>query len=180
MQTVDLIILLPILYGAFKGYKRGFIIEIVSIAAFIISVLVAFKFMAEATGFVSKYIDNPITKRMMPYIGFAVLFFPIIFFINKLGWLLRSSTKTSLLGSFDSLIGAGVGMLTWAFGISIVFWLINAVDIKIADNQTDKSILLPIIGPIAPKIIDKTTNFVQKTDFKKPFEDFTKPKSEDK
>jgi membrane protein required for colicin V production len=180
MQIVDLIILLPLLFGAFKGYKRGFIIEIVSIAAFIISVLLAFKFMSEASGFLSKYISNPLTNRLMPYIGFAVLFFPIIFFINKLGWLMRSSTKASLFGSFDSLIGATVGILTWAFGISIIFWLVGSLGIKIAENQVDKSILLPIIEPIAPRIIEKTTNFVQKTDFKKPFEDFTKDKSDQK
>ncbi len=170
MQTIDLIILLPILYGAYKGYRRGFIIEIVSILAFVISVIIAFKFLSESTHFISKYINNPLTTRLLPYISFAVLFFPIVFLINKLGWLLRSSTKNSLLGSFDTIIGAAVGMLTWAFGVSIVFWLISSVGIKIAENQIDKSILHPIIAPIAPKIIDKSTEIYNKTDFKTPLE----------
>lgn len=170
MQTIDLIILIPILYGAYKGYRRGFIIEIVSILAFVISVIIAFKFLSESTSFVSKYISNPLTTRLLPYIGFAVLFLPIVFLINKLGWLLRSSTKNSLLGSFDTIIGAAVGMLTWAFGVSIVFWLIQSVGIKIAENQIDKSILHPIIAPIAPKIIDKSTDLYNKTDFKTPLE----------
>ncbi len=170
MQTIDIIIIIPLLFGAYKGYRRGFIIEIVSIAAFVISVLIAFKFLNESTNLVAKYITNPLTVRLIPYIGFAVLFLPIIFLINKLGWLLRSSTKASLLGNFDSIIGATVGLLTWAFGMSIVFWLVSSVGIKIADNQIDKSIVYPIIAPIAPKVISLATDVYQKTDFKTPIE----------
>jgi membrane protein required for colicin V production len=173
MQTIDIIIIIPLLYGAFKGYRRGFIIEIVSIAAFVISVLVAFKFLNESTGLVSKYITNPLTVRLIPYISFAVLFLPIVFLINKLGWLLRSSTKASLLGSFDSIIGATVGLLTWAFGVSIVFWLVSSVGIKISENQTDKSIIYPYITPVAPKIISLATDIYQKTDFKTPLKKFS-------
>lgn len=173
MQTIDLLILIPLLYGTFKGYKRGFLIEIVSIVAFVISVLVAFKFMAESTNFIAKYISNPLTVRLLPYIGFAVLFLPIVFFINKIGWLLRSSTKSSLLGSFDTFVGALVGLITWSFGVSIVFWLISSIDIKIADNQLDKSILHPIIKPIAPKVISTVTDFYQKTDFDLPVDKFS-------
>lgn len=174
MQTIDIIILLPLLYGAYKGYRRGFIIEIVSIAAFVIAVLIAFKFLNESTGFISKYIDNPLTKRLVPYIGFAVLFLPIIFLINKLGWLLRSSTKASLLGSFDTFVGAIVGLASWTFGVSIVFWLISSVGIKIADNQISKSVIYSIVAPIAPKIISLATDIYQKTDFKTPLEKLTK------
>jgi membrane protein required for colicin V production len=170
MQTIDIIILIPLLYGAFKGYRRGFIVEIVSIAAFVISVLIAFKFLNESTGLVSKYITNPLTARLIPYISFAILFLPIVFLINKLGWLLRSSTKASLLGNFDSIIGATVGLLTWAFGVSIVFWLISSVGIKISENQTGKSIIYPIITPVAPKIISLATDIYQKTDFKTPIQ----------
>lgn len=178
MQTIDIIILIPILYGVFKGYRRGFIVEIVSIAAFVISVLVAFKFLNESTGFVSKYITNPLTAKLIPYISFAILFLPIIFLINKLGWLLRSSTKSTLLGSFDTFVGAAIGMLTWAFGVSIVFWLISSIGIKIAENQIDKSVIYPIISPIAPKIISLATDVYDKTDFKTPLKVFSEKEEE--
>jgi membrane protein required for colicin V production len=178
MQTIDIIIIIPLLYGAYKGYRRGFIVEIVSIAAFVISVLVAFKFLNESTGFVSKYITNPLTARLIPYISFAVLFLPIVFLINKLGWLLRSSTKSSLLGSFDTFVGAAVGLLTWTFGVSIVFWLISSVGIKIAENQIDKSIIYPIIAPVAPKVISLATDVYQKTDFKTPMKKFSEKEEE--
>jgi membrane protein required for colicin V production len=177
MQTIDIIILLPLLYGAYKGFRRGFIVEIVSIAAFVISVVIAFKFLNESTGFVSKYISNSLTARLIPYISFAVLFLPLVFLINKLGWLLRSSTKASLLGNFDSIIGAAIGLLTWAFGVSIVFWLISSVGIKIAENQIDKSLIYPIIAPVAPKIISLATDVYQKTDFKTPLDKFSEGKS---
>ncbi len=166
MQTIDLIIIIPILYGTYKGYRRGFIVEIVSIIAFVISVLVAFNFMGFSAEIVAKYISNPLTNRLIPYIGFAILFFPIVFLINKLGWLFRSTTKGGLLGSFDSFVGSAIGMVTWAFGVSIIFWLISSIGINISENQTNNSIFYSFIKPIAPKIIGKTTDLVEKTDFK--------------
>lgn len=165
MEKIDLFILLPILYGAYKGWRRGIVIEGISIVAFVLAVIVSFKFLGEATHFLGQYIQNPFTQRMMPYIGFAAMFFPIVFLINKLGFLLRSSTKASLFGTLDTFAGALVGACTWAFGVSVLFWLLHGVGIKFDSNPEQSSIFYSYVRPIAPTVIGKTTDFVQKTDF---------------
>ncbi|MFC0185075.1 membrane protein required for colicin V production [Pseudarcicella hirudinis] len=162
MKLIDILILLPILWGGFIGYQRGIIIEVISIAAFIISVIIGFRALGYATDWVSPYMNNRLTERIMPYIGFGAVFFPIVFLINKLGWLLRRSIKYTVLGSFDSFAGAIVGAFTWSFGISIFIWLITSIGIRIPVEDTKGTFLYPLIKPLAPGIIEKAIDIVPK------------------
>lgn len=166
MSKLDLFILLPIAWGAYKGYRRGLLIEAVSIFALVLAIIVSFKFLGEATHFLSKYIDNSFTQRLLPFLGFAVLFIPIVFFINKIGYLIRGATKATLLGSVDTFAGAIVGASMWAVGVSTLLWIVTSIGIKIENNPDQKSYLYDIVAPITPKVVDKTTDFINKTDFK--------------
>jgi membrane protein required for colicin V production len=94
---------------------------------------------------------------LLPYLGFSVIFFPIIFLIVRLGWLLRRTIRYTVFGSFDSLAGAAVGLFTWAFGASVFLWMIMAIGVKIPESTTKNAILMPLIKPLAPKIIGKAT-----------------------
>jgi membrane protein required for colicin V production len=162
MQVIDIFILLPTLWGAYIGYQRGIIIEVISIAAFIVSILIGFRTLGFASELISPYVSNRMTGRLMPYIGFGAVFFPIVYLINKLGWTLRKSIRYTVLGSFDSLAGAIVGAFTWAFGLSIFLWLITSIGIKIPAKQTEHTYLYPIVKPFAPKIVEKAIDIVPK------------------
>ena len=168
MKPADILILLPILWGAYTGYQRGILIEIISVIAFIVSVIIGFRLWGSAVGWLSPYLSQRLTTQLLPYIGFSAIFFPIIFLINKLGWVMRKSIRYTIFGRFDSMAGALVGGFTWAFGLSVFLWLSTSLGIKIPEKETDGTILLPKIKPLAPFVIEKTTNFVKKTDiFKK-------------
>lgn len=162
MQLIDILILLPTLWGAYIGYQRGIIIEVISIAAFVISVIIGFRALGYAGDWISPYVNNRMTEKLVPYIGFGAVFFPIVFLINKLGWTLRKSIRYTVFGSFDSLAGAIVGALTWAFGISIFLWLTSSIGIKFPPKETENTYLYPIVKPLAPKIIEKAIDVVPK------------------
>ena len=162
MKLIDILILLPTLWGAYIGYQRGIIIEVISIAAFVISVIIGFRVLGYATDWISPFISNRLTERLMPYIGFGAVFFPIVFLINKLGWMLRKSIRYTVFGSFDSLAGSIVGAFTWAFGISIFLWLTSSIGIKLPPKETENTYLYSIVKPLAPKVIEKAIDVVPK------------------
>lgn len=152
---MDLFIGLFLLWGAYQGYRKGLLLEIIAIVAFVIAVVVGFKLLNVSLSFLTPYVGG--NNRYLPYFGFSIIFFPIIFLVNKLGMLLRNSLRYTIFGSFDSMAGAIVGIFTWAFGISVFLWLINAVEVTLPYAATDNSYLYPIIKPIAPKIIQKVS-----------------------
>lgn len=150
---MDLFIGLFLLWGAYQGYRKGLLLEIVAIVAFILAVVIGFKLLNVSLSFLSPYVGN--NNRFLPYFGFSIIFFPIIFLVNKLGFLLRKSLRYTLLGKFDSMAGAFLGIFTWAFGISVFLWLVNAVGVVMPAEVISKSYLYPYIKPFAPTIINK-------------------------
>lgn len=158
MKTIDLLILFPLLLGAYNGYKRGLLLEIIAILAFILAVVFGFKLLDVSLDWLSPYFGSSgTTNRFLPYFAFAIIFFPIIFLVNKLGSLLRRSLQYTLIGSFDSMAGAIVGICTWAFGMSVFIWLIHAIGVIIPTDATAETYIYPVIKPIAPTIISKAS-----------------------
>jgi membrane protein required for colicin V production len=160
VATIDILILIPLAWGAFNGYRKGLLIEIVGVLAFILAMIVGLKFLRFGTDLLAPYLSTEITRRILPYVGFSVIFFPTIFLVNRIGYSLRNMIKYTVFGTFDNAAGAAVGVFTWIFGISVFFWLLSTVNIKLPPQHANGSLLYPIISPIAPQIIGVISDWI--------------------
>ena len=160
MKLLDILLLVPILWGAVNGYKKGLLIEIIGIAAFVAALVLGFKFLGLGMELIEPHTSAALVRRALPFLGFAVIFFPTIFLINQFGYWLRRTLKMTLLGTMDSLAGFAVGIFTWTFGLSVAFWLMTSLGIKVPDHRTDDTYLYPLIVPIAPVIISKAVELL--------------------
>lgn len=154
--------LIPLAWGAFNGYRKGLFVEIVAVIAFVIAMIVGFKFLAFGIELLSPYISREIARKILPWLGFSVIFFPTVLMINHMGSAIRRSLKYSMLGTFDSVAGATVGLFTWVFGISVILWLLSYMNVKMPLHQTETAFLYPYIRPVAPKVMDKAAVWVPK------------------
>lgn len=152
--------LVPLAWGAFNGYRKGLLVEIVGVAAFVVAMIVGFKFLRFGTDLLAPYITADLTRRFLPFIGFSVIFFPTIFMVNRLGYSLRSVLRYTLLGTLDNLAGAAVGVFTWVFGLSVFFWLLSTLGIEIPPKYGQGSLLYEYVVPIAPKIISVISDWI--------------------
>ena len=50
MNFLDIIIAIPLVYGAYKGFRNGFIMEIFTILALFVGLYAAFTFSDQLTG----------------------------------------------------------------------------------------------------------------------------------
>jgi len=162
MKLMDVLILLPLLWGALHGYRKGLLIEIIGIAGLVIAMILGFKFLGLGMEVLTPYFSDSTAKRILPYVGFSAIFFPTIFLLNQFGYTIRRSLRFSILGTFDSFAGAMVGVLTWVFGISVFFWLVNAIGVKIPAHRTDDTYLYPLVVPVAPNLITKALTLMPK------------------
>ncbi len=162
MKTLDIIMLIPLLWGAYNGYRKGLLIEIVAIIAFVIAMIVGFRFLGFGIDLLSPYISREIARRILPWLGFSVIFFPTVFLINRMGFALRGSLRKTLLGGFDRLAGAAVGIFTWVFGISVILWLLTYMGVQMPARQTGGAYLYPYIKPVAPAVMTEAAVWIPK------------------
>lgn len=154
--------LIPLAWGAFNGYRKGLLVEIVAVIAFVVAMIVGFKFLGFGIDLLSPYISRELARKILPWLGFSVIFFPTVLLINQMGSAIRRSLKYSVLGTFDSVAGATVGLFTWVFGISVILWLLSYMGVKMPPRQTESAFLYPYIRPIAPNVMDKAAVWVPK------------------
>ena len=152
MSTLDIILLIFLAYGAFRGFRKGLVMEIVTILALIIGIIGAFKLLHQGMAFLDKHFE--IGGTILPYVSFIIIFIIIVILINVLGKSVKKVLDMTLLGSFDNMVGAIIGMLKWAFAISVIIWLSNAVSLTFPDDWVSGSFLYPLIEPVAPITFD--------------------------
>ena len=72
MNYIDIVILLFLLYGAFRGFSKGLIIEVATLAGLILGVFIAIRYSPFTEGILKDFLN--ITSRYLSYIALAVTF----------------------------------------------------------------------------------------------------------
>lgn len=152
MKTLDIILLIPLIFGAYLGFKKGLLLEIVSLLAFFLAILGAFKLVDFGQELLSPYFQN--WEKALPIISFILLFVGILLLVNLIGKIAKKILDMTLLGGLDNFAGAILGLLKWAFGVSLVLWLATSFDMNLSSSLTDETYIYPILASFAPVVFD--------------------------
>ncbi len=150
MKTLDIILLIPLVFGAVLGFKKGLLLEIFGVLAFVLAIIGGFKLMEVGMVYLSEYFED--FDQLLPFISFILIFLAIILLVNMLGKLLKKAIDMTLLGGFDKFAGAILGLVKWAIGISILLWLVNNFGIELP-GQDEDLVLYPFLTELGPKLI---------------------------
>jgi membrane protein required for colicin V production len=152
MNYLDIILAVPLLWAVYRGFTKGFIIEVASLIAIVLGIYGAVHF---------SYFISDALKLKSEYaslISFAVTFLIIVVIVFLLAKMLEKSVNLLALGLVNKLAGAFFGMLKVAFIISVVLILINKIDSKtgiIPEKTKQGSLLFVPVSSIAPFVIPK-------------------------
>lgn len=150
MSYIDIALALIILFGAFRGYREGFLMEVISFLAIILGILGAFKLLGSAM--IMLGYNFHINKSVLPYVAFAVVFIIIVVLVYLLGRMIKESIDKSFLGRVDQAAGAFIGMVKVTFLASVLFWIIDSLSIHFPEQWTEDSWLYPFTARVAPKV----------------------------
>lgn len=150
MSAVDIALVCLILFGAFRGYRAGFLAELFSLAAIILGVIGAFKLMGYAIILLDAELG--LDKSLVPYVAFAVVFIAILIGVNLLGMLIKTTIEKTILGQVDQAAGAVLGLLKAVFLLSVSLWIIDALNFNLPEKWTRESSVLPRVEAFAPKV----------------------------
>jgi len=142
MNFFDIIFIIPLLWGAYKGFSKGFVLEIASFVALGLGVWGGLKFSYVSAEYLSKLFN--ISNNLMPIISFSLTFILIVVAVFLLAKLLQGVLKKAALGFVNKLFGLIFGTLKFAFILSIVLNLINVFnnEIEFISNEKKEASLL--------------------------------------
>ncbi|MBU1014261.1 MAG: CvpA family protein [Bacteroidetes bacterium] len=177
MNILDIILIIPIVWLTYRGFQKGFIIELSSLVALILGIYFAINFSYFAADFLSRNFD--IGDKYLSIFAFVFTFMVVVFMVFLIGKILEKFVDIILLGFVNKIVGAVFGIIKALFLLSVILWIINSFDYSksiIKENTIQKSMLYGPIEKFAPMIVpklslDKIRNiknpFIDKEDLKK-------------
>ena len=117
-MIIDIGFLFMMILAIFKGLRKGFIMGIFSLLAFIIGLAAALKLSAVVAVYLEK---NAITdSRWLPVLSFLLVFIVVVFLVGLGARLIRKTIDFAMLGWLDRL----GGMILYIFIYTIIFSII--------------------------------------------------------
>jgi membrane protein required for colicin V production len=156
INLLDIILLIPLLWFGYNGYKKGLIIEIASLAAFILGLYFAFYFSDFTAGYLKQYFQ--IDPRYMAVVSFIATFIGVVIIVLALAKLLEKVINILLLGFLNKLGGAIFGILKGALFLSILIFIINYFDAGrsvIRPQAAQQSIFYKPVESLAPLLYSR-------------------------
>jgi len=152
LSTADIIIVVLLLLGAYSGFKKGLILELIAIIAFVLAIVGGFKLLHVGMEYISKMYDG--FGNLLPFVAFLVLFVLILIVVNMIGKILKKVVDWTPLGVLDNLAGALIGIAKWALALSILLWVMSGLNINLPDYLTKNSRVLPLVSGFASQVGD--------------------------
>ncbi len=155
MNFIDILICIPVLWGLYKGFTKGLIIEVAGLAAFFLGILAATKFsesLKSVFSFAGKY--DGVVAFCLLFLGAVILIFLTAKLINKI-------VEGASLSSVNKITGSVFGGLKFAMIISVVFFVMDAVERSypmLSVQTKNESLLYKPVAAIAPAVIPGLDN----------------------
>lgn len=134
---IDLIILIPILFGLYKGFTRGFILSLATLLGLLLGIYGGVKFSHITSRFLFEQFEIDI-----PLVAFSITFLILVIGVYILGKLLSKFVDVLALGFVNKLAGAvfGVGKIVLILMVLLLFFEnLNQKFHLIGNDEIDKS-----------------------------------------
>ena len=124
MNYIDIILLLPLLYGAYRGFSRGLIIEVATLLGLLLGVYIAIKFSGYTEDFLRDFLN--LSSESLSYVALGVTFLIVVVAISLLGKMLTKLIDIISLGMVNKLLGTVLGIAKYFVFLCIALFIIEA------------------------------------------------------
>jgi len=125
--------------------------ELTELIGFFLAIFAGIKLLDWSISFLEKYITG--WGQVLPIAVFAIIFVGVLILLTYLGKSLKTVLDMTLLGSLDDLAGALMGIVKWAFFISIIIWIYESYAGEFENETIRTSYLYGPVSGLAPGLI---------------------------
>ena len=152
MGKIDIILAIPLIWGAFIGFKKGLVLELASLVGLILGIYGSIKFSDFTAKKLVEYVS--ISQEWLGLISFLVTFILIVFAVFLFAKILDRALKLVALGFVNRLLGLLFGVLKHALIVSTLLYFFENINKKfeLTDKQLEQNSLLykPLLKITAP------------------------------
>jgi membrane protein required for colicin V production len=146
MNYLDILLLIPILIGAWRGYNKGFVIEIFTLLALLVGIYAGIHFSDYMAAILRDSVG--IESEYLPAIAFTFTFLLVGAMVYFLGKLIEKGLKILALGMVNKIAGLFFGVVKMVFILSAGLVILESYDEKgnfiPTDLKTDSLLYEPI------------------------------------
>lgn len=143
---LDLIIIIPVVWGMVRGFKRGLIIELCTLMALILGVFGAAEFGEMASEFLQNEFNTD--PRISLVLAFTVLFILIVVAVTFFGKVLSKVVKMVALGMINKLFGLLFGGAKFLLIVSALIFVFEGFPVTSnlipVDWKSDSMLYQPV------------------------------------
>lgn len=157
LTALDIVMLLALGGGAVFGAFRGFVMEVLSLFAWVAAIIAVKLFHGPMAGMLAGPIGTSAGASVLAF----VLLFALVFFAGKMvARAIGQRTRTSVLGPIDRVLGLGFGMLKGLIIVTLLFLLANMATDAIYGGNSDRpawmteSRSFPLLNASSRAIVD--------------------------
>jgi membrane protein required for colicin V production len=150
-MIIDLIVVVVLVMAIVKGIRRGLIIALFSVIAFIVGIAAAMKLSVVVAEYLKDSVN--VSAQWLPVLSFAIVFIGVILLVRWVANILERVIELALLGWVNKLGGVVLYIVVYMLCLSVLFFF--AAQLKLFSDETiAKSVTWSWIQPWGPWVID--------------------------
>jgi membrane protein required for colicin V production len=129
MNYIDMFILVLLIYAIFRGFTKGFIMQLTLLIALAIGIFAALKL----SGFTSEKLESRINvnPESLYLISLALTFILVFIGINLLGRIVEKMAENAELSMLNRVLGVIFGLAKTVFIVGILLTFLDRADRKV-------------------------------------------------
>jgi len=150
MYLLDILILIPLLLFAVRGFMNGFVKQAIGIIGLFLAIYITFNYMSAVSNLFIPWIENRDTAALLAAI---LLFVSTLIIVNILASWIDSLLSFIQLNFINRAAGFLFGAFYASVILSVILLLLAGFDIP-SPEMREQSITYPYILPVAPAVYD--------------------------
>lgn len=138
MNKFDIILAIPLLYAAWRGFRDGVVVQLFGMVGLLVGVYFAFRYSRVVGGWMN------LDSTLGAVLGFLAILIVVLVGISLLGHLLKRAFSFAGLGPMDAIAGALLSILKMALILSLLlgsFESLNRITGWVESRHYTESIL---------------------------------------
>lgn len=171
MAILDIILAVLLIYGFYKGFTKGLVVEVASLASLLVGLYGAIHF----SFFIGDWLNTKVdwNAQSIQVAAFALTFIAILMIVSLVGKILTTIIDAAQLGFLNKIAGAAFGIAKIALIASVllnIFGKMNDTITFVKQETLDETVLYKRVKDFAPtvfpSILEKVENFKEDNPFK--------------